>query len=256
MLQQVLRLDGYIQNIYLAVYPDKLLLLDGCCRVDVPFILEVIQNLLGRPLSDLKAVIVTHMHADHAGGATYLKKATGCHIISADKSTQWYGGMDGRINYLLDLSLSYFVAYRQGNRLQNMNYPAKLYPDIMLGDGDKVPMFEDWQVLETEGHTDRDLSLYHKASGKIYVADLIIRLRHHKYVNPYNIHDPQSYRASLDKVKQLEPKLVMMAHGGQDYLEPEMFDKLISMAPNKPRTNRDVYNDIIFRVMTNKKGRK
>ncbi len=257
MLQQILRLDGYIQNIYLAVYPNKLLLLDGCCRVDVPFVLDIIRNLLGRPLTDLKAVIVTHMHADHAGGASYLKEQTGCQIISANKSTQWYDGIDGRVNYLLDLSLSYFVAYRHhGSRLQNMNYPRLLSPDIMLNDGDPIPMFEDWQIVETIGHTDRDLSVYHQSTGKVYIADLIIRLRHHKYVNPYNIHDPQAYVQSLEKIKQLQPKLVMMAHGGQDYIDDTTFDELIAMSPKQPRTNRDVYNDILFRIMTNKRRQK
>ena len=32
-LCHIVRLDGYIQSSYLAVYPDKLMLLDGCCRL-------------------------------------------------------------------------------------------------------------------------------------------------------------------------------------------------------------------------------
>lgn len=252
MLQQILRLEGYIQNIYLAVYADKLLLLDGCCRVDVPFILDTIHNILGRDLSELKAVIVTHMHADHAGGASYLKQKTGCQIISANKSKQWYAGLNGRFNYLLDLSLSYFVAYRQGNQLKNLNYPATLYPDVMLNDGDIIPMFEDWQILETPGHTDRDLSVYHQQTGKLYVADLIIKLKHNKYVTPYNIHSPNQYIESLNKVFQLKPNLIMMAHGGSGIVEQQTFDRLVRMTPNNPRTNRDIYSDIVFNIRKKK----
>lgn len=253
---KILRIDGYIQNIYMAVYPDKILLLDGCCRSDVDLVLNTIHHILGRDVSELKAVIVTHMHADHAGGAGYLRERTGCKIISANKPKQWYAGINGRMEYLLDLSLSYFVAYRQGNEFRNMNYPRKLFPDIMVNDGDSVPMFEDWQILETAGHTDRDLSVYHQGLGRVYVADLIIRLnskrRGLRFVNPYNIHDPDLYKQSLAKIKALKPAMVLMAHGGMTHMTGHNFDELITMTPSKPRTNKDVYNEVVFRMVTTK----
>lgn len=258
--QQILRIDGHLQNIYLAVYPDKLLLLDGCSRADVDLVLNTIRNILGRDVCQLKAVTVTHMHADHAGGATYLRAKTGCKIISADQTNQWYAGLNGRVDYLLDLSLSYFVAYRHGSPLKNLNYPAKLVPDIVVADGDPVPMFPDWQIIATPGHTDRDLSVYHPATGKIYVADLIIKLltsrRGIRFVNPYNIYNPTQYRQSLAKVKKLQPSMVLMAHGGMEFITATAFDELIQMTPNKPRTNKDIYNDIVFRMMTTKKSKK
>ncbi len=259
-LQQILRLDGHIQDIYLAVYANKILLLDGCCRPDVDLIVATIRNILGREVSQLKAVIVTHMHADHAGGAAYLKKQTGCKIISADKPNQWYGGLNGRIEYLLDLSLSYFVAYRRGRKFKNLNYPAKLKADILVSDGDAVPMFEDWQIIETPGHTDRDLSVYHAQTGKIYVADLIIRLESRKrgirFVTPYNIDDPATYKKSVAKIKQYHPNKVMMAHGGQIFVEQKIFDELIKMTPDKARTNKHAYYDVVFRIATSRKPKK
>ncbi len=257
---KILRIDGYIQNIYMAVYPDKILLLDGCCRSDVDLVLNTIRHILGRDISELKAVIVTHMHADHAGGAGYLRERTGCKIISANKPKQWYAGINGRMEYLLDLSLSYFVAYRHGNEFKNMNYPRKLFPDIMVNDGDPVPMFEDWQILETAGHTDRDLSVYHQGLGRVYVADLIIRLysrrRGIRFVNPYNIHDPHLYKQSLAKIKSLEPTMVLMAHGGMTHMSGYNFDGLIAMTPDKPRTNKDVYNEVVFRMLKNSRAKK
>ncbi len=43
MLDSIITLDGHIQSIYVAVYSDKLLLLDGCCRPDVPMVLDFIR---------------------------------------------------------------------------------------------------------------------------------------------------------------------------------------------------------------------
>ena len=113
-LCEIVRLEGYIQSSYLAVYPDKIMLLDGCCRADVPMVLSYIKTTLKRPITDLKVVVVTHMHPDHAGGARKFRQKTGCLIVSADKEGQWYGGIAGRAMHFVDMNLAYYVARRQG----------------------------------------------------------------------------------------------------------------------------------------------
>ena len=45
--------------------------------------------------------------------------------------------------------------------------------DTCVQDGDKIPNFEDWQVVSTAGHTDRDISLWHAETSQVYVADLV-----------------------------------------------------------------------------------
>ncbi|WP_199506770.1 MULTISPECIES: MBL fold metallo-hydrolase [unclassified Psychrobacter] len=237
-LDKIVRLDGYIQSIYLAVYANKLLLLDGCCRADVPMVLAYITDTLQRPISQLKVVMVTHMHPDHAGGANALKKATGCRIVSAEKSRQWYAGIGGQMMHLVDTGLAYYVAHRQNRPLKNLWYPAHLHPDVTVSEGDKIPHFSDWLVLETPGHTDRDLSLFHLPSRQVYTADLIIKLRH-KFVAPFPIYSPPAYTASLQKIKDMQPSNVMMAHGRELAIDAPTFDMLIANAPTERRTIKD-----------------
>ena len=237
-LCEIIRLEGYIQSIYLAVYPDQLLLLDGCCRPDVPMVLSYITTTLQRPISDLKVVMVTHMHPDHAGGAHQLRRITGCHIVAADKPRQWYHGIGGQLMHLVDTGLAHYVAKRQGRPFKRLWYPAHLHADITVQDGDHIPEFEDWQVIETSGHTDRDLSLLHLPSRQIYTADLIIKLRH-KFVAPFPIYDPKAYIHSLQKVKELQPSNVMMAHGRELMIDAATFDSLIKQAPKYQRTVKD-----------------
>jgi glyoxylase-like metal-dependent hydrolase (beta-lactamase superfamily II) len=244
-LCKIVRLEGYIQSSYLVVYPDKLLLLDGCCRPDVAVVLDYIQTILQRPLSDLKVVMVTHMHPDHAGGANKLRKATGCQIVSADKPQQWYAGIGGQLMHLVDTSLAHYVAKRQGRSPKNLWYSAHLHPDVTVRDGDRVPDFDDWQVLETPGHTDRDLSLFHVPSKQVYTADLIIKLRH-KFVAPFPIYDPKAYISSLQKIKDLQPTNVLMAHGRELAIDAATFDRLIVQAPKHRRTVKDTIHHKIL----------
>lgn len=237
-LCEIVRLEGYIQSTYLAVYPDKIMLLDGACRPDVPMVLEYIKTTLQRPITDLKVVVVTHMHPDHAGGAHKFREQTGCLIVSADKDTQWYSRIAGRTMHLVDMNLAHYVARRQGRSPRNLYYPAHLKADITVGEGDCVPGFDEWQVLETPGHTDRDLSLFHMPSRQVYTADLIIKLRH-KFVAPFPIYDPKVYIQSLQKIKALKPLMVMMAHGCELAIDEATFDMLITQAPKHPRTIKD-----------------
>lgn len=237
-LCEIVRLEGYIQSMYLAVYPNKIMLLDSGCRPDVTMVLDYIRATLQRPITDLKVVVVTHMHPDHAGGAHQFREATGCLIVSADKNTQWYSGIGGRAMHFVDMGLANYVARRQGRSSKNLYYPAHLKPDIVVKEGNYVPGFNEWQVLETPGHTDRDLSLFHVPSRQVYTADLIIKLRH-KFVAPFPIYDPKVYIQSLQRIKDLKPSVVMMAHGRELAIDEATFDMLITQAPKHPRTIKD-----------------
>ena len=106
------QLEGYIQSIYLAEYQDKLLLLDGCSRADIPLLTQFIMGTLQRPINDLSLVVVTHMHPDHAGAAQKLRRLSGCKIAAANVSGQWYAGLDGILMHFTDMLLAKWVAKR------------------------------------------------------------------------------------------------------------------------------------------------
>lgn len=233
-LEKVVAIKGYIQTTYLAVYPNKLLLLDTGCHSDVDSILDYITNTLQRPISQLKTVVVTHMHPDHAGGAELLKQKTGCHIVTAAHYKPWYNGVAGKIGHIHDLLLTYYVAHRQGKKVTSLWYDPQMKADTYVQDGDRIPNFEDWQVLSTAGHTDRDISLWHAETNQVYVADLILKIKS-KFVSPLLITLPYVYRASVAKIRDLQPETVILAHEGFQKLATEDYDDIIAKAPNEPR---------------------
>lgn len=248
-LVDIVAIEGYIQTTYMAVYPDKLLLLDSGCRCDVDKILAYITDTLKRPVEQLKTVMVTHMHPDHAGGARRLQQKTGCQIVTARSDKPWYHGVLGRVAHLNDLGLTFYVASRQGKSMSNVWYHPILKADITVQDGDPVPNFDDWIVLATPGHTDRDLSLWHPQTKQAYTADLILLIKN-KFVSPYLITLPDAYRASLSKVKALQPEVLLLAHGKTAEIGDEDFEKLIKRTPNAPRktTLKNGFNLIFSQV--------
>lgn len=230
------QLSGYIQSIYLVEYSDKLLLLDGCCRADVELLRQYIEQTLQRPFTDLKMVVVTHMHPDHAGAAHALRKLTGCKIVSANKDSHWYRGLSGKIMHLSDIALTYWVAGRLGKARKYLWYSPYLRADYQLVDGQQLPGFEDWQVFEMPGHTDRDLAVMHSDSKRIYVADLIVKVKR-QFIPPFPVFHPNKYHRSLLRLKDLKPNSILLAHGGEVSLTEAQYDYLLHCAPETPKTH-------------------
>jgi glyoxylase-like metal-dependent hydrolase (beta-lactamase superfamily II) len=229
-------IDGHIQTILLAEYPDKLLLLDGCCRSDISNVKHFITYTLQRQLSDLTLIVVTHMHPDHAGAADKLRRLTGCKIATANVIGQWYSGVDGRLMHLTDILLAKWVAKRMKRPFHNIWYSSQLTPDYKLNDGEKLPGFSEWVALATQGHTDRDLSLHHLPSNKIYVADLIVKVKS-KFIPPFPIFYPNRYRVSLLKIIALQPHSIILAHGGEVSPTEHDYKQLLQLAPTIPKTH-------------------
>jgi glyoxylase-like metal-dependent hydrolase (beta-lactamase superfamily II) len=213
------------------------MLLDGCSRADFQTLSDFFANDLLRPLSDLKVVLVTHMHPDHAGCAHYLRHKTGCKVISFDKEHQWYRGIKGRVAHIIDMGLALWVAGKMKRPRKNIWYHPHLKPDITLQDQQIVPGFDEWQVFETPGHTDRDLSIMHMPSKRIYVADLIVKVKG-KLSPPFPVYIPELYKASLLKLKALNVNSVMMAHVGELSLSDNDYEFLLNKAPDQPETNK------------------
>ncbi|QUM78528.1 MBL fold metallo-hydrolase [Moritella sp. 24] len=250
---QIHHIEGYIQTILLVEYPDKLLLLDGGCRCDVPVIEAFITDTLQRNVSDLKLVLVSHMHPDHAGGAHLLRKNIGCKIASVSFDRQWYQGFNGRVAHTIDLMLSLYVASRKGKKFKNIYYHPDLKPDIILQDQTCVPEFDDWIVHFTPGHTDRDLSFLHQPTQQMYVGDLILKLKN-KFTSPFPIYQPETYKQSLNKLLELNINKILMAHDGFSEISPDDIQRLIVKSTVRPLTVGKVVKHKLKGLIKNKKS--
>ena len=207
-------LNGYIQSIYLVEYPDKLLLLDGGSRGDVEIIEKFITETLHRNISDLKLIIVTHLHPDHAGAAPYLREKYNTPIAAHPEINEWYNGPMGLAQYLLDTIFAKYVGKKKNKEIKRTWYKRFLKPDLKLVDKQLVPMFDDWEIVYTPGHTTHDISIYNKKEKIIYIGDLAIKMGD-KFNLPFPVALKNVMSKSFDKVMSLDIDIILFAHGGQ-----------------------------------------
>jgi len=218
-------LRGYIENIIIIEYKHALLLLDSGCINDISRIEFYVRQTLQRSMQDIKLVAVTHMHPDHAGGATCLRKKYGIPIVAHPDTDRWYAGPGGALQQLLDCYMATSVARRSHKRLQRIKYQRKLNPDYLINDGDSLPFFPDWKALYVPGHTMHDIIFYNLTEQVIYIADLICDVKG-DYQLPLPILFKDKMSHSFDKLGKTGAKTIIRAHG--EVIYPDNCEELFN----------------------------
>lgn len=94
-----IKIDFYVTpeiRRYVYVY-----LIEGetCCLIDAGVagaesVIEKYMNSIGRNLSEISAVFLTHAHPDHIGSAARLKELTGCRVYAGEGERPWIEDID------------------------------------------------------------------------------------------------------------------------------------------------------------------
>jgi glyoxylase-like metal-dependent hydrolase (beta-lactamase superfamily II) len=106
----------------------------------------------------VKAIVITHAHIDHIGGAQKLKQATGAPV--------YMNSNDSELQKMLDVQASWL----------GMRPPDPVTVDSAAKDGDKLVIgTTEIHVLHTPGHTQGSISLLIPSEGKLVAGDTLFR---------------------------------------------------------------------------------
>jgi hydroxyacylglutathione hydrolase len=119
---------------------------------NVPQILAVV----ARHGWTVKAIVITHGHLDHIGGAHQLRAATGAPV--------WMNEADQEQQDMLDLQAAWL----------GMQTPKRTEVDVAARDGDTLKAAgAEFHVIHTPGHTRGSLSLWIPAEKKLVSGDTL-----------------------------------------------------------------------------------
>ncbi len=114
--------------------------------------------ILARHTLRVKAIVITHAHIDHIGGAEKLKAATGAPVYMNANDQPLYDLIEEQAQWL------------------GMQPPSKTSIDVDARDGETLELGETkFQVLETPGHTQGSISIWIPEQNKLIAGDTLFR---------------------------------------------------------------------------------
>jgi hydroxyacylglutathione hydrolase len=118
--------------------------------------IERITAILAKRHLCVKAIIVTHAHIDHIGGAQKLKALTGAPVYMNANDQELYDHIDEQAQWL------------------SVATPEKTGIDVNAREGESVTLgAARFQVLETPGHTQGSISVWIPAENKLVAGDTL-----------------------------------------------------------------------------------
>jgi glyoxylase-like metal-dependent hydrolase (beta-lactamase superfamily II) len=202
----VFQLPNSYVNLYLILETTGLTLIDaGLAKSGPKVALEAIAKLGHKP-QDLKRILFTHSDPDHTGGAAELKQISGSSLqASAHEASMMAQGQPGRRpnNAFVKLMVALMLP----------RIPAQT-ADVILEDGQDIPVLGGLRVISTPGHTPGHVSFY-SGSTKILFAGDSMRCEKNNLgfgAGPFT----WNLEAGIESVRQqakLEVDLVCCGHG-------------------------------------------
>ncbi|MGD0498204.1 MAG: MBL fold metallo-hydrolase [Bryobacteraceae bacterium] len=117
-----------------------------------------VREAIARHGLTVKAIVITHAHIDHIGGAQKLKAATGAPV--------WMNLADTELQKMLDAQAAWL----------GVRSPEPVAIDAPARDGDCLAIgAAEFHVLHTPGHTPGSISLWIPSEGKLAAGDTLFR---------------------------------------------------------------------------------
>lgn len=216
---------GYIGirsvNAYLLTLADGLVLVDCGSSLDPGWeALDYAVSQTGHQLSDIRLLVCTHLHMDHAGLAATLAERVGCDLARGPGPDVGHDAFRDRLIPLADRRRR---AAREGvpddelelligPLIANDGHYRRARFRRVLSPGERLRGVScEWEVLPATGHAATQITLFDSRRRWLISADLVADIPMLEYGTT---DDPVAlHRASLDRTLALEAQCLLPGHG-------------------------------------------
>jgi hydroxyacylglutathione hydrolase len=170
----------------------------------------------GNHIEDVRWILLTHGHPDHAGGVAETKQATGgvARIAVHESDADLVRHRAAHADELISFTTVYFGAEIAEGVPGQLDYflGGEAEPDLLLKGGEILELGgATIDVLATPGHSPGAVTYWLRETGRAFVGDSVqlgggIFNRFPSYV------DPIGYRTSLQRLLELKPRTLSLAH--------------------------------------------
>jgi glyoxylase-like metal-dependent hydrolase (beta-lactamase superfamily II) len=154
----------------------------------------------GRAISELRRVVVTHGHPDHAGSARALA-ASGASVLIHPADAE-------------NLRTTWAEALARPTRGRIFAAMTPALPTFEpIEDGDVLPMLGGLRVIHTPGHTPGSVCLYGARDRVLFVGDVLQRrFGRVSFASGLYSDDPAAARRAVKRLAELDVERVVFSH--------------------------------------------
>lgn len=195
----------------------------------------------GYTLRDIEMVILTHHHSDHAGLLDQFEHAK---IYGHWRNEPWITHDEKFYTKQFHFVKNLFKQEGVEGDILNLalqeagapdEYLCKSKLDEFLMEGDKIPGFKEWKVIETPGHAQSHISFINEEGRSIIAGDNLIQ---HLFPTPLlepPYHEGEErpktliqLRETLEKHLELNLKIAYSGHGDDIFNVRAVIEKLLN----------------------------
>lgn len=202
---------SYFNCSYLISREGKNILIDAGMRSDGRVILKAMEKL-GFRAEDTQAILLTHWHNDHSAGTAEIKARSGCDTYGHPLEKPYFEQTpSGKLRRLADWIPEYgiFVLFKG---LIGDTVPRNVAIDHCVTDGNII--LNDFEVIESPGHTPGHISFYDRKSKTLFAGDslAVIRGRLRLMARPVTPDKPTSLKSILHSLSNRDIQNICPGH--------------------------------------------
>jgi glyoxylase-like metal-dependent hydrolase (beta-lactamase superfamily II) len=219
-----------------VIHEEELTLIETSASPSIPYLLKGLESMEIDP-AEIKYIIVTHIHLDHAGGAgVLLEKCPNARIIVHPKGKR----------HLADPSrLIQGARAVYGEQFDELFHPILPIPEdrlVVKEDGETLQIGSNriLTFLDTPGHANHHFSIYDSYSGGIFTGDTVgvyytellsEGLEFYLPSTSPNQFNPQAMLAAADRMENLNIERIYFGHYGMSENPDLVFKQLRHWLP-------------------------